>query len=79
MDFCYFERDIDCFSEQEGVHKEINGYLLGEYSSSKIRFKKQLDVVKTEVKDEPDDDDIIKDDPEEDIKVPPPVLYVPEP
>ena len=32
MDFCYFERDIEVFSDEEGVYKNINGYCVGDMS-----------------------------------------------
>ena len=37
MDFCYFDRDLAVFSEEEGIHRAINGYLVGEFSCTTRR------------------------------------------
>lgn len=38
MNFCYFERDLEVFSDEEGVHKEINGYCVGDHAHNIRRF-----------------------------------------
>lgn len=35
MDFCYFERELEVFSDEEGVYKSINGYCVGDLSRGK--------------------------------------------
>ena len=32
FDFCYFDRDYEVYSDEEGIKKGINGYLVGEFS-----------------------------------------------
>ena len=31
MDFNYFEKELDVYSDEEGVEKAINGYVFGHY------------------------------------------------
>ena len=37
MDFCYFERDLEVYSDEEGVYKNINGYRVGDTSVHALR------------------------------------------
>ena len=30
LDFCYFERECEVYSGEEGIEKGINGYILGD-------------------------------------------------
>lgn len=32
MDFCYFEREYEVWTDEEGLEKSINGYIKGENS-----------------------------------------------
>ena len=71
MSFCYFERDIEVFSAEEGNHKEINGYLIGDKSVSTRRFRRaqKCGVNLLNIKKEEEDDE---------IKVPPPIIIEPK-
>lgn len=39
MDFCYFDQQIEVFSDEEGVHKAINGYIIGKEMNKTYRDK----------------------------------------
>ena len=52
MEFCYFERDLEVFSDEEGRHKEINGYCVGDYAHNIRRFAiaKKVEEKKEKIK-----------------------------
>ena len=39
-EFNYFEQDLEVFTDEEGLHKAINGYILGEHNHVHKHFKK---------------------------------------
>jgi len=62
MEFCYAERALEVFSDEEGVHKEINGYCVGDYAHNIRRFAiiKKQEEKKNKIKKEQDKDEVPK-------------------
>lgn len=41
MDFCYLDKEHEVYSDEEGVQKAINGYVIGDTRGKKRREMKQ--------------------------------------
>ena len=39
-EFSYFDQDLEVFTDEEGLHKAINGYILGEHNHVHKHYKK---------------------------------------
>lgn len=42
MEFCYFERDLDVYTDDEGVEKAINGYPLRELNQPNMKERTRI-------------------------------------
>ena len=42
MDFCYYERELEVYSEIEGLQKAINGYTIGQDSHRDLRYRGRI-------------------------------------
>ena len=41
MNFCYYDKELEVFSDEEGVHKAINGYVIGDTRGTRKAKKAQ--------------------------------------
>ena len=60
FDFCYFERDYEVYSDEEGIKKSINGRFVGEFSIfSRIYARNQ--ALKSKIQDLKCSNNLVKD------------------